>query len=323
MACDVLDLDPAAAACPATYDVVVCVGNVLVYLAEDSERRGAAAAAVAAGPGRAAARGLPPRRRAPRRPRLLRRRLHPRRAAAGLRVEHRFGSYALHPPTATYGVWVLVGHGRAGPSQGPGLRSVDLGRGQGVDDRLGHRLRLVLLGQADLGVGTAAVVEGDTTRPSSLASPLAQTPKVSESGPASRTRKPQLQQWSGAAWASGDDGPPSPSYQRSAASVATLGREHAHPAEAELAGHEAHLGALVVVEGVVAEGPGRDQARVVVVHRQQVARATCHRAGSARGRAPRPGARIAWSPGHQHDLVDGDVLLVGGAGHGDRPVQPT
>ena len=51
-------------------------------------------------------------------------------------------------------------------------------------------------------------------RPSSLASPLAQTPKVSASGPAMRMRKPHDVHWSGADWAIGAEGPPSPSYQR-------------------------------------------------------------------------------------------------------------
>ena len=46
----------------------------------------------------------------------------------------------------------------------------------------------------------------DTTLPSSLALPLAHTPNISDSGPASRSRKPQLVQRVRGCWASGDGG---------------------------------------------------------------------------------------------------------------------
>ena len=57
----------------------------------------------------------------------------------------------------------------------------------------------------------------ETTRPSSLAYSLAQTPNIVASGPVRRTRKPQPTQRPGADWASGQSGPCSPAYHRSAA----------------------------------------------------------------------------------------------------------
>ena len=59
-------------------------------------------------------------------------------------------------------------------------------------------------------------------------------------------------------------GPPSPSYQRWAASSRPSTREGADPAEAEVLGDLADLGLVVGVERVVAEGVRRDQPRVVV-----------------------------------------------------------
>ncbi len=111
-----------------------------------------------------------------------------------------------------------------------------------------------------------------TTRPSSLASPLAQTPKVSESGPAIRTRKPHVVHGSGADCEIGASGPASPSYQRCGGVLASLDRERAHPAQAEVLDHLAQLRLVVGVERVVAGEVRRHQPRVVVGHGQQVAR---------------------------------------------------
>lgn len=89
------------------FDLVVCVGNVMVYLAEGTDREALAAMGSVLGPGGRILVGFhlqdpPP---------------HARRyaadvfeddvAAAGLRVEQRFGSYDLRPPSDEYGVWVL------------------------------------------------------------------------------------------------------------------------------------------------------------------------------------------------------------------------
>ena len=110
-----------------------------------------------------------------------------------------------------------------------------------------------------------------TARPSSLASPLAQTPKDSLSGPAIRTRKPQLRQWWGADWASGESGPPSAVVPPLRGQLAALDRQGAHPAQAEVLRDLADLFLVVGVEGVVAEGVRRDQPRVLVADREQVA----------------------------------------------------
>ena len=74
----------------------------------------------------------------------------------------------------------------------------------------------------------------------------------------------------------------------------------------------------VAVERVVAEGVRRDQPRVVVGHRQQVARRQV--AGLDPLAVGHPlGAMIASGAGDQHDLVDRDGLLPRRPGHGHRP----
>jgi SAM-dependent methyltransferase len=89
------------------FDLVVVVGNVMVYLAEDTERAVLSRLAAALAP----------------RGRILAgfdlvlskpgARAYPAEeftadvAAAGLRVDHRFGSYELHPANDEYAVWVL------------------------------------------------------------------------------------------------------------------------------------------------------------------------------------------------------------------------
>ena len=102
---EALALDPEALG---TFDLVVVVGNVMVYLGEDTERRvlervrdllaptgrvlvGFHLTAVKAGS-----------------------RTYPAdefvadATASGLRVVHRFGSYELHEPVDNYAVWVLA-----------------------------------------------------------------------------------------------------------------------------------------------------------------------------------------------------------------------
>lgn len=107
---DILALSPevlAAHDAPTEFDLVVCVGNVLVFLAEGTERavldrlRGllAPGGRILAGfhlqDGPSSARTYPPEEFAA------------DAEAAGLRVDHRFGSYELHLPDERYAVWVL------------------------------------------------------------------------------------------------------------------------------------------------------------------------------------------------------------------------
>jgi SAM-dependent methyltransferase len=107
---DVLALDTATLADrggPTEFDLVVCVGNVLVFLAEGTERRVLAHLASLLAPGGrvlagfhlrggpATARRYPPEE------------LVADAAAAGLRVDLRAGSYELHPANDEYAVWLL------------------------------------------------------------------------------------------------------------------------------------------------------------------------------------------------------------------------
>ena len=93
----------------ATFDLVVVVGNVMVFLGEDTERRVLRAGA------------RPARARRPGGPGGFHltavksgSRTYPAdefvadATAAGLRVVHRFGSYELHEPVDDYAVWVLA-----------------------------------------------------------------------------------------------------------------------------------------------------------------------------------------------------------------------
>jgi SAM-dependent methyltransferase len=107
---DVLALDTATLADrgrPTEFDLVVCVGNVLAFLAEGTERRVLAHLASLLAPGGrvlagfhlrggpATARHYPPEE------------LVADAAAAGLRVDLRAGSYELHPANDEYAVWLL------------------------------------------------------------------------------------------------------------------------------------------------------------------------------------------------------------------------
>jgi SAM-dependent methyltransferase len=111
---DILALTPdllAEAGHPTTYDLVVLVGNVLVLLAPDTERRVLATLATLLDDGGRILVGF-----------------HPQRTfgnardypvadfvadveAVGLRVQHRFGSFELAPPSDEYCVAVLVRSG--------------------------------------------------------------------------------------------------------------------------------------------------------------------------------------------------------------------
>ena len=104
--------------------------------------------------------------------------------------------------------------------------------------------------------------------------------------------------------------------------VATLQREGADPAQAEVLGDAADLGLVVVVERVVAEGVRRDQPRVVLLDGEQVARARGRRAGSARGRAPTRGRRSRPRPGISTISSTVTRLLARGPGHVTDQRQP-
>ena len=102
---EALDLDPADVG---TFDLVVMVGNVMIYLGEDTERAVLARVRELLRPGGRALVGFE----------LAATKTGSRTypadefvadvEAAGLRVAHRFGSYELHPPHDEYAVWVLV-----------------------------------------------------------------------------------------------------------------------------------------------------------------------------------------------------------------------
>lgn len=97
-----------AFATPDEFDLVVLVGNVMAYLAEDTERAVLAKVRSLLAEGGRALVGF----HLSGTPRGAR--IYPAEefvadvAAAGLAVEQRFGSYELHPPTDEYAVWVLA-----------------------------------------------------------------------------------------------------------------------------------------------------------------------------------------------------------------------
>lgn len=118
---DVLGLDDALLdGRPGRFDLVVVVGNVMVFLAEGTERRvlSLLRSRLAEG-GRllvgfhltgapAHARSYPPDE------------LVADAEAAGLRVDARFGSYELHPPSEEYAVWLLSAADAAAPATSSG-----------------------------------------------------------------------------------------------------------------------------------------------------------------------------------------------------------
>jgi SAM-dependent methyltransferase len=105
---EVQHADILAATLEGVFDLVVAVGNVMVFLAEDTERavlarlrsllapRGRVLVGYHLLDGPVPARDYPPHE------------FVEDAAAAGLRVEARFGSYELHPPSPAYAVWLLA-----------------------------------------------------------------------------------------------------------------------------------------------------------------------------------------------------------------------
>jgi SAM-dependent methyltransferase len=111
---DILALTPdllAEAGHPTAYDLVVLVGNVIVLLAPDTERRALATLAGLLAEGGRILVGFHPQRT------FGNARDYPVEdfvadvEAVGLRVQHRFGSYELAPPSEEYCVAVLVRSG--------------------------------------------------------------------------------------------------------------------------------------------------------------------------------------------------------------------
>lgn len=104
---DVLPHDALALGDLEPFDLVVVVGNVLVYLAEDTERQVLTRLRSLLSPGGRILAGFHPRGT------MNGSRVYPVEEfladadASGLVVHHRFGSYELHPPSDDYAVWVL------------------------------------------------------------------------------------------------------------------------------------------------------------------------------------------------------------------------
>jgi SAM-dependent methyltransferase len=98
----------AAAGRPTSYDLVVCVGNVLVLLAEGTERLVLTRLAALLAPGGRLLAGFHTSGGGPDFARHYSpTELRADAEACGLRVDLHAGSYELHPPTDEYAVWVL------------------------------------------------------------------------------------------------------------------------------------------------------------------------------------------------------------------------
>ncbi len=102
---------------PTAYDLVVCVGNVMVLLAEDTEREVLSRLAALLAPGGRILVGFHVAGGGP----DFARHYSPAEFAAdveasGLRIDLHAGSYELHPPSDEYAVWVLSARGRPAPS---------------------------------------------------------------------------------------------------------------------------------------------------------------------------------------------------------------
>ena len=108
---DVLALDATVLAAhgrAAAFDLVVCVGNVLVFLAPDTERQVLARLASLLAPGGRVLAGFHLRDAPPGARHYPPEELVADAAAAGLRVDLRAGSYELHPSNDEYAVWLLA-----------------------------------------------------------------------------------------------------------------------------------------------------------------------------------------------------------------------
>jgi SAM-dependent methyltransferase len=129
---DLLDVGPellAERGAPREFDLVVLVGNVMVFVAEGTERRVLTRAAALLAPGGrvlvgfhlvggpSTARDYDPGE------------FVADASAAGLRVDLRLGSYELHPEDDAYAVWLLARAGADGP---PGSQPEPEGRGAGL-----------------------------------------------------------------------------------------------------------------------------------------------------------------------------------------------
>jgi len=93
---------------PVAFDLVVCVGNVLVFLAPDTERQVLARLASLLAPGGRVLAGFHLRGAPPGARHYPPDELAADAAAAGLRVDLRAGSYELQPADDEYAVWLLT-----------------------------------------------------------------------------------------------------------------------------------------------------------------------------------------------------------------------
>jgi SAM-dependent methyltransferase len=110
VACDLLELTPAlleAAGRPASYDVVVVVGNVMVYLADDTEVRALRTLGALLAPDGRMLVGFHPRKGPAHSRDYPVERFAEHVAEAGLVLEALHGSYDLRPPSDEYVVAVL------------------------------------------------------------------------------------------------------------------------------------------------------------------------------------------------------------------------
>ena len=89
------------------FDLVVCVGNVMVYLAEGTDRQALAAMGSVLGPQGRILVGFHLQDPPPHARHYTAAAFEADAEAAGLRVEQRFGSYDLRAPGEEYGVWIL------------------------------------------------------------------------------------------------------------------------------------------------------------------------------------------------------------------------
>ncbi len=110
LAHDVLDVDAevlTAAGAPEVYDLVVAVGNVMVFVAEGTEVAVLRRLHDLLAPGGRVLVGFHPADGPTTSRDYAVEHFATDAAAAGLHVDGRYGSYELHPPTETYAVWLL------------------------------------------------------------------------------------------------------------------------------------------------------------------------------------------------------------------------
>ncbi|GHB07187.1 class I SAM-dependent methyltransferase [Streptomyces termitum] len=100
---DILDLRPE----DGPFDLIVCVGNVMVFLAEDTERDALRAMRSALGENGRILVGFHLQDRPPHARAYPAAEFEADATAAGLRVDLRAGTYHLHPANDAYGVWIL------------------------------------------------------------------------------------------------------------------------------------------------------------------------------------------------------------------------